>query len=184
MSWYRKLITKDNFFSLLGSKERPWLGDYLSMYSSQWQGYVTDPALMMVPVDDHMVHRGDGVFDVMRCIHGRVYQMEAHLNRLERSARAIALDLPPEYDDVREIIKSLILAGGEKECLVRVFLSRGPGSFSANPFDSPASQMYVIVLLDRTNPQGPLSRAAGLFASCFRCAAEPAAGPQKSKGMP
>ena len=77
------------------------------MYSSQWRGFVTDPALMMVPIDDHLVHRGDGVFDVMRCVDGKIYQMEAHLQRLERSARSISLRLPPEYNQVKDIIKCI-----------------------------------------------------------------------------
>jgi len=141
-----RLITRDDFFSNLASKKRPWQENYLAMYSSQWHGFVTDPALMMVPVDDHLVHRGDGVFDVMRCVNGKIYQMEAHLKRLERSAKAISLDLPPDYNEIRDILKTLILEGGEKDCLARVILSRGPGSFSTNPYECPSSQMYVVVV--------------------------------------
>jgi branched-chain amino acid aminotransferase len=99
----------------------------------------------MVPVDDHLVHRGDGVFDVMRCVRGKIYQMEAHLQRLERSAKSISLDLPSEFQQIRDILKTLISKGGERDCLARVILSRGPGSFSTNPFECPSSQMYVVV---------------------------------------
>jgi branched-chain amino acid aminotransferase len=116
------------------------------MYSSQWKGFVKDPDLMTVPVDDHMVHRGDGVFDVMRCLGGNIYQLEAHLHRLEHSAKAISLDLPAGYSEIREIIKTLIREGGEEECNIRVVVSRGPGSFSTNPFDCPASMLVVIVV--------------------------------------
>ena len=130
----------------MGHHERDWQEAYLVMYSSQWNGFVTDPDLMLVPIDDHLVHRGDGVFDVMRCVNGKIYQMEAHLQRLERSAKAIALELPPDYNGIREIIKTLVLKGGEKDCLVRVVLSRGPGGFSTNPFECPASQMYINVI--------------------------------------
>jgi branched-chain amino acid aminotransferase len=35
--------------------------------------------------------------------------------------------------------------GGAKECLIRVLLSRGPGSFSTNPYDCPETQLYVNV---------------------------------------
>ena len=35
---------------------------YWAFYSSQLGGIVTDPALMVIPFDDHMVHRGHGVF--------------------------------------------------------------------------------------------------------------------------
>ena len=36
---------------------------YLAMYSSVFNGFTTDPAAMVIPMDDHMVHRGHGVFD-------------------------------------------------------------------------------------------------------------------------
>lgn len=141
-----RLVTRDDFFSSFYPENRPWQKDYLAMYSSQWQGYVTDPDLMMVPVDDHLVHRGDGVFDVMRCVRGKLYQMESHLDRLKGSAEAVFLKFPTEYEQIREIIKTLIVKGGEKNCLVRVVLARGPGSFSANPYDCPASHLYINVV--------------------------------------
>jgi len=136
-------ITRENFFSSLGPKEKQWQDDYLAMYSSWQHGVVTDPALMLVPIDDHLVHRGDGVFDVMRCVNGRIYQMESHLKRLKHSAKAISLNFPPEYDQVRDIIKNLVLAGGEKDCIIRTIISRGPGGFSTNPFECPSSQLYI-----------------------------------------
>jgi branched-subunit amino acid aminotransferase/4-amino-4-deoxychorismate lyase len=139
-------ITRKNFFSSLGPKERQWQDDYLAMYSSWQQGVVTDPALMLVPIDDHLVHRGDGVFDVMRSVNGRIYQIESHLKRLEHSARAILLTFPPEYDEVRDIIKTLVLAGGEKDCIIRTIISRGPGGFSTNPFECPSSQLYINIV--------------------------------------
>jgi len=33
------------------------------MYSSVVGGIVLDPSMMVIPIDDHMVHRGHGVFD-------------------------------------------------------------------------------------------------------------------------
>jgi branched-chain amino acid aminotransferase len=122
------------------------------MYSSQWHGVTTDPDLMLLPVDDHLVHRGDGVFEVIRCVRGKIYQLEEHLRRLERSAKAISLDFPPEYDGIREVIKNLVLTGGEKECLIRAIISRGPGSFGTDPNDSPSSQIYVNVIRFRGLP--------------------------------
>jgi len=148
-----KTVTKENLFHTLAREKKPWQIDYLAMYSSQWQGMVTDPDLMTVPIDDHLVHRGDGVFEVMRCVDGSIYQMEAHLGRLEKSAKAISLHLPPEYGQVREIIKALILAAGEKNCIIRVILSRGPGGFTTNPFESPSSQLYINVIRYHRPPE-------------------------------
>jgi branched-chain amino acid aminotransferase len=140
------LIDKDNFVAALKGRNRPWHRDYLAMYSSQWDGITLDPDLMVVPADDHLVHRGDGVFEVIRCIRGRMYQLEAHLDRLDASASAISLACPFGRDDLRELVLRAVKAGGEMECLVRIVLSRGPGSFTANPYDCPETQVYINVI--------------------------------------
>jgi len=124
---------------------RPYHQDYLAMYSSIWGGVVTHPFLMVVPVDDHMVHRGDGVFETFKCVDGRIYALERHLDRLERSARTLYLPLPAPRDEIISIIRETIRIGGEQDCLIRLFISRGPGGFTVNPYECPASQLYVVV---------------------------------------
>jgi branched-chain amino acid aminotransferase len=144
-------ITKANVFSS-SDQAKPWQKDYLAMYSSLWGGITRDPELMVIPMDDHLVHRGDGVFDVMRCVQGKIYQLEAHLRRLERSAKSISLALPPDYKRIRELIRETVLVGNETECVIRIVVSRGPGSFTTNPFDCPSSQLYVNVLRFKNLP--------------------------------
>jgi len=146
-------IVKENFFSALGSESRPWQKNYLAMYSTQWGGITTDPDLMLIPIDDHVVHRGDGVFDVIRCVCGNIYQMEQHLERLERSAKAISLQFPEVYENVRELIDHVVAMGGERDCLIRLMLSRGPGSFSISPKDCFSSQLYVNVIRYHNLPE-------------------------------
>lgn len=46
---------------------------FLAMYSSIFGGITTDPAAMVIPMDDHMVHRGHGVFDTAAIFDGLVY---------------------------------------------------------------------------------------------------------------
>ncbi|KAL5185036.1 D-amino-acid transaminase, chloroplastic [Glycine soja] len=45
---------------------------FLAMYSSIFGGITTDPAAMVIPMDDHMVHRGHGVFDTAAIMDGSV----------------------------------------------------------------------------------------------------------------
>lgn len=158
-------ITRENIFPTLDKEPRPWQEDYIAMYSSQWRGYTLDPALMTVPVDDHLVHRGDGVFETMRCVRGRLYQMAPHLERLEKSAKAISLVMPKEYDRLREIIGRLVVLGGVEDCVIRVVLSRGPGSFGINPFDCPESQTYIVVLKYKAVPEGILREGTCVMTS-------------------
>lgn len=45
---------------------------FLAMYSSIFGGITTDPAVMVIPMDDHMIHRGHGVFDTAAICNGLV----------------------------------------------------------------------------------------------------------------
>jgi branched-chain amino acid aminotransferase len=138
-------INIDNFKDILQQLHKPYHDSYLAMYSSVFGGIVTDPVLMMLPIDDHMVHRGDGIFETFKCVAGGIYNLGAHLERLGRSAKNLDFVLPVSIDELREIVIKTVRAAGQKECYIRVFVSRGPGSFGVNPYDCPASQLYVVV---------------------------------------
>jgi branched-chain amino acid aminotransferase len=93
-----------------------------------------------------MVHRGDGVFEVLKCAGWKIYALARHLERMKRSMAASFLEPPVDDERLIEIIRETVLAGNTENCLVRLFISRGPGSFSANPYDTIGSQLYVIVV--------------------------------------
>ncbi len=124
---------------------RPFHSKYLAMYSSVIDGIVTDPALMTVPVDDHIVHRGDGVFETMKCLNGNIYNLESHLMRLKHSATALYHELPKSEKEISNLIVETVKVAGKKNCSIRLLISRGPGSFDVNPYDCPESQIYIIV---------------------------------------
>ena len=123
---------------------KPYHQDYLAMYSSVLGGVVTDPFLMTVPVDDHMVHRGDGIFEAFKCVNGNIYNLRAHLERLERSARAVYLTLPASLEHITDLVIGTIRIAGARDCLIRLFVSRGPGGFTTNPYECPSSQIYIV----------------------------------------
>ncbi len=125
-----------------GLARRP--ANYFSMYSSIVGGIVTDPALMAIPVDDHLVHRGDGVFETLKCVEGGIYNLRAHLERLTHSAEGIRLAAPFSMKESENIIVQTVRAGGRQDVQIRVLLSRGPGSLGVNPNDCPEPQLYVI----------------------------------------
>ena len=123
---------------------RPHQQHYFSMYSSLLGGLVTDPVLMLLPADDHMVHRGDGIFETLKCVGGALYNLEAHLTRLRLSAGRIRLPVPWSSADLADIIAQTVHAGGRPEALVRVLVSRGPGGFGISPAECPAPALYVV----------------------------------------
>jgi len=55
------------------------------------EGRIVDGADARIPVTDHGLLYGDGVFEGIRLYGGRVFRLDAHLERLRHSARAIGL---------------------------------------------------------------------------------------------
>ncbi|HEY8240367.1 MAG TPA: aminotransferase class IV, partial [Kiritimatiellia bacterium] len=137
-------LTAENAADRLRAARQPFHDEYYAMYSSAWDGIVTDPTLMVVPMDDHLVHRGDGVFETIKCVAGKIYCLEAHLDRLFFSAGKIGLQSAWPREEIRDTIIQTVRAGGRKDCLVRAILSRGPGSLGVSPYDCPRPGLYVL----------------------------------------
>jgi 4-amino-4-deoxychorismate lyase len=60
------------------------------------EGALVDPAVPLVRIDDQGLTRGDGVFETMRAVDGRVQKFTAHHRRLTASARLAQLPVPSE----------------------------------------------------------------------------------------
>lgn len=123
---------------------RPFHDAMYAFFTSEHDAIITEPLLMNVPVDDHLVHRGDGVFETLKCTNGLLYCLDAHLDRLFDSASKIGLAAPFPRDGIRHRILETIRAGQHRDCLVRVMLSRGPGSMGISPYDCPTSHLYIL----------------------------------------
>jgi branched-chain amino acid aminotransferase len=82
---------------------------------------------------------------VCQAVEGNLYNLEAHLDRIEESARGVALRIPVTRERLLEILIRTVRAGGRRDCVLRVFVSRGPGGFSANPYECSKSQLYAVV---------------------------------------
>lgn len=119
---------------------------FLCFFSTRWNGFVKDPELFTVPIDDHGFHRGDGVFEAIRVVGGKPYLLRPHLERLTHSAGQIGLELPLNIDEISGICEQAIEVAGEPQLIFRLFVTRGPGSFGVNPKESPASQLYLATL--------------------------------------
>jgi len=160
-------LDSSDFNSWIRKMRRPYHAQYFAMYSSVYEGIVTDPLLMMVPVDDHMVHRGDAVFETLKCAGGNIYNMRAHLERLAASARGLSLHLPCSEKELAEVVLQTVFTGAHPDCLIRLLLSRGPGSLGVSPYDCPEPALYVVVseykkpFMD-LHPGGAKAKASGL----------------------
>src|SRR6187431_1425884 len=108
------LSTDAILMSLRALRERQPV-KYWAFYSSQLGGIVTDPALMVIPFDDHMVHRGHGIFDTAGLVGGKIYDLEAHLDRFLLSAERSKLRLPGSRQEIRDIIVTTAAVSGQRD---------------------------------------------------------------------
>jgi branched-chain amino acid aminotransferase len=80
-----------------------------------------------VSVFDHGLLYGDGVFDTMFAMHGWVFKLEAHVNRLYRSLHAVRLDLPMSREEMTDAILTTVRANGLRDAYIKVVVTRGVG---------------------------------------------------------
>jgi len=126
---------------------------YSAFYSSQLGGIVTDPALMVIPFDDHMVHRGHGIFDTAGLIGGRIYDLEAHLDRFLGSAERSKLKLAGSRAEMRDIIVKTTAASGKRDGSIRYWLSSGAGSLELSPAAGAQPGFFVMVFGGLSYPE-------------------------------
>ena len=126
---------------------------YSAFYSSQLGGIVTDPALMVLPFDDHMVHRGHGIFDTAAIVGGRIYDLEAHLDRFLGSAERSKLVLAGSRAEMRDIIIRTTAASGQREGSIRYWLSSGPGNLDLTPAAGAEPAFFVMIFGGLSYPE-------------------------------
>ncbi len=146
------LISSDEAFNRLRRAVHAKAQNFYSMYSSVFDGIVTDPAFMLLPLDDHMVHRGHSVFDTATLTHGMLYQLDPHLDRFLRSAELARIPLPFPRERLRQIILDTAAASRKLDGSVRYWLSAGPGGYGLGPAECVGSSFYVIVFNQEAYP--------------------------------
>jgi branched-chain amino acid aminotransferase len=75
---------------------------------------------------DSAVQGGDAVWEGLRLYNGRIFKLHEHLDRLERSARALSFAKIPPREKVIDEIKRTLIANKMCDCVhIRLTLSRG-----------------------------------------------------------
>ncbi len=122
---------------------RPGEENVLAFYDHRLGGIARCPRLMLIPLDDHLAHRGDGIFETVKYVAGKMYQLDDHIARMRRSAEGIHLEPPCSWEEVRHIVLQTAAAGGEPDGQMRILLGRGPGGFGIDPAESPTASLYM-----------------------------------------
>ena len=76
---------------------------------------------------DHGFLYGDGLFESMTVTNRRIFKFSEHLDRMERSARALKLTLPETRERIAEVVKECVRKSNVDDVYLRVVVSRGAG---------------------------------------------------------
>ena len=131
-------------------------------------GKIVDEADARVPVTDHGLLYGDGIFEGMRVINGRVFRIERHLDRLAFGARVLLLTLPYTRDEIRTVIESTVRAFGEREAYIRLIVTRGVGPLGVDPTTCPRGSLICIVTTIKLFTEEQRERGLEMITSSYR----------------
>jgi branched-chain amino acid aminotransferase len=98
-----------------------------------------------VSVFDHGLLYGDGVFEGIRAYHGKVFRLEAHLERLYDSAKLINLPIPLDKEEFAALIYETLQRNNLTDAYIRPVVTRGKGDLGLDPRKCPKPTVFIIV---------------------------------------
>ena len=137
------VLSADEFVARLLAVPRHGESNMLAYYEHRLGAIVREPRLMLMPLDDHLAHRGDGIFETIKYSSGRLYRLDQHLDRMRRAAESLYLEPPCSWQELRGLIHDVAAAGREPCGMMRVLLGRGPGGFGVDPAECPEASLYI-----------------------------------------
>ncbi|MCG8085125.1 MAG: branched-chain-amino-acid transaminase [Candidatus Thiodiazotropha taylori] len=112
-----------------------------------------------VSVFDHGFLYGDGVFEGIRFFNNHPFMLHEHLVRLQKSAKAIGLELPYDNQAVLNAIELVINNFTEDSGYLRLIVTRGVGPLGLDPTGCTKPSLFVIadqlaIVSERTRSAG------------------------------
>lgn len=134
MNRYPILRTEEEILKKLKQNLTPATKDLLCFFSSNLGAFITDPLFMNVPLEDKIIHRGFSVFETTKIFGNKIYQLDKHIDRFEKSINYINLTPKYSHNDFKEILLNLSSISREiekeRDIELRYFYSAGVGNFS------------------------------------------------------
>lgn len=105
-------------------------------------GQTCDAEAATIPVLDHGLLYGDGVFEGIRVYAGRPFYLDAHLDRLADSARALMIEATIDRGQLAQACRAMGARLGDG--YLRLLLTRGVGGLGLDPTTCTAPRTILI----------------------------------------
>jgi branched-chain amino acid aminotransferase len=107
-------------------------------------GKLLDKSDAKLSVYDHGLLYGDGVFEGIRVYSGKIFECDAHLDRLWNSAKAIRLQIPLSRQEITAAMEQTFRANNFTDCYIRLVVTRGVGDLGLDPRKCAKPTVFVI----------------------------------------
>lgn len=97
-----------------------------------------------VPLNDHGLLYGDGIFEGLRAYNGRIFKLEEHIKRFEDCAKAIMLTLPLDFDSICTMVKECCAKNNLNDAYIRLVATRGTGDLGIDPRKCKEARIFCI----------------------------------------
>jgi branched-chain amino acid aminotransferase len=121
-----------------------------------------------IPVVDHGLLYGDGIFEGIRVLSSRVFRLDRHLARLAAGARAIGLSIPGGVSAAREIVLETARAYASPEAYIRLLATRGEGELGVDPTTCRTPRLLCLIGSVRLYPEAKLRSGIDLVTASVR----------------
>lgn len=106
-----------------------WPHAPLSRAYAQGVAYIEDKYLPVadarIPLLDWGFTRSDACQDTISIWDGKIFRLEDHLERFERSWKQLRLSCPLSREEVRDVVHKLVMVGGFRDAYVQLIMTRG-----------------------------------------------------------
>ncbi|MEF8793538.1 aminodeoxychorismate lyase [Thiohalorhabdus sp.] len=117
-------------------------------------GQRKDPEAASVSVFDRGFQYGDGVFETLAVVGGRVRELEAHMDRLGEGAELLGIPAPDAGDLAADIDDLAGELGTDTNAVIKVLYSRGRGGRGLAPPERPKPTRVIMRLAWPDHPPG------------------------------
>lgn len=90
-----------------------------------WNGRLVQEDEIQVSYLDRGYYFGDGIYEVFRIYDGKLFEKQAHLNRLLQSLREVRITLPWSEAELSDMVDSLAETFGKKDGILYLQITRG-----------------------------------------------------------
>jgi D-alanine transaminase len=113
-----------------------------------------------VRVEDRGLQFADGAYEVIKCLAGRLCDLERHFRRLERSLAALAIPMPATRAALETIVRATLKRNRLRDALVYIQVDRGVGP--RNHLFPVRARPTLIVTVRRASFPKPMELAQGV----------------------